>query len=445
MAGYGVDGAFNDGQEQQFVQSYNYNTQPNSQLVYTEMPTVPVQRSVVVQQPVSLPQQTIQYTQPMPQTRGSVAVDNVQEGTAMTSTWMLPKEAPSWVSKASADWRAARTKFLCALIFLLLICLAAGIYVTVLVWQNPNRLAVGTDLMRLTKLQGDLEYAHQVKVHNARMCAFSMQTVTAGKDPVGAKEFKTAYDAVKNTFDNSYTEYQNIRGDVIKNDPKYVAMGTARDSLVKWEEGQMAKCTGDFGMSGTSWLNSEDLKTGVEKYFSNTYANFNSIVGAGFGAIDLDLSKIWEWRRADNWWATYQLFICFAVLIVLLGICIPFFSAANANLSRAGYVWDEGAPRMLPRQCQGAGAMWNENERKKALGYVDMHAWTVFSVFFLFMFFTVMPFCFEWDAQDHLYGEDEMVKFLVSRPTALYCLCNIQDFFHTIGSLPPSFRHSLLK
>lgn len=458
MAGYGVDGAFDNGQEQQFVQSYSYNTQPNSQLVYTEMPTVPVQRSVVVQQPVSLPQQTIQYTQPMPQTRGSVAVDNVQEGTAMTSTWMLPKEAPSWVSKASADWRAARTKFLCALIFLFLVCFAASIYVTVLVWQNPNRLAVGTDLMRLTKLQGDLEYGHQVKVHNTRMCAFSMQTLTSGTDAIGAKEFNVAYDAAKQTFDKSYTDYQNIRGDVIKQDTKYVAMGTARDSLVSWEAGQIAKCTGELGMTGTEWLGSADLKAGVEKYFSNTYANFNTIVGAGFGVIDLDLSKIWEWRRADNWWASYQLFICFAVLIVLLGIFIPFFSAANANLTRAGYVWDEGAPRMLPRQCQGAGAMWNELERKKALWYVDMHSWTVFGAFVLFMFFTVMPFCFEWDSQDHLYGEDEMVKYLatlndarlvddritmVTRTCALQGLVTSREEYNVLDAQMPALLNDL--
>jgi hypothetical protein len=419
MAGYGMDGAFGDGQDQQFVQSYTYKTQPASQLVYTEMPTVNVQRSVVVQQPVALPQQTIQYTQPMPQTRGSVSVDKVQEGTAMTSTWMLPKEAPSWVSKASADWRAARTKFLCALICLFLICLASGIYVTVLVWQNPNRLAVGTDIMRLTKLQGDLEYNHQVKVHSTRMCAFSTRVPKPeGTAPVGAKEWKVAYDDAKTTFDKSYTDYQNIRGDVIKTDAKYVAMGTARTSLVAWEATQMVKCTGELGFTGLEWLATEDLKAAVERYFSNTYANLNTIVGAGFGVVDLDLAKIWEWRRADNWWATYQLFICFTVLVVLLGVLIPFFAAANANLNRAAYVWDEGAPRMLPRQCQGAGAMWNELERKKALWYVDMHSWTVFGAFFLFMFFTIMPFCFEWDAQDHLYGEDEMVKFLVSRPAA---------------------------
>lgn len=461
MAGYGMDGAFNDGQgqDQQFVQSYAYNTQPNSQLVYTEMPTVQVvQRSVLVQKPISLPQQTIQYTQPMPQTRGSVAVDNIQEGTAMTSTWMLPKSAPSWVSKASADWRAARTKFLCALIFVFLICFAAGIYVTVLVWQNPNRLAVGTDLMRLTRLQGDLEYGHQAKVHNTRMCAFSMRILTAGQDPVGAKEFKVAYDAAKETFDKSYTDYQNIRGNVIKNDAKYVAMGTARDSLVSWEAPQIAKCTGELGFKGTEWLASEDLRTGVEKYFSNTYANFNTIVGAGFGVIDLDLSKIWEWRRADNWWATYQLFICFAVLIVLLGVFIPFYGAANANLTRATYVWDEGAPRMLPRQCQGAGAMWNDLERKKALWYVDKHSWTVFGTFFLFMFFTVMPFLFEWDAQDHLYGEDEMVKFLatlndarlvddkltmVTRSCALQGGVSWRDEYNTLDAQMPALLNDL--
>lgn len=161
MSGYGVDGAFDNSDQQQFAQSYSYNTQPASQLVYAEMPAVNVQKSIAVT-PMVMPQQTIQYTQPMPQTRGSVAVDEVQEGTAMTSTWMLPKEAPSWVSKASSDWRAARTKFLCALICVFLTCIAASIFVTVLVWQNPNRLAVGTDLMRLTNFQGDLEYNHQV-------------------------------------------------------------------------------------------------------------------------------------------------------------------------------------------------------------------------------------------------------------------------------------------
>lgn len=171
------------------------------------------------------------------------------------------------------------------------------------------------------------------------MCAFSTRIgadiVQEKTVPVGSKEYEVSYDTARTKFDEAYNSYQDLRGAVIKDNSQYISMGSARDSLVNAEATQMAKCTGESGFKGTEYLESEDLKAAVDSFFSNSYTNFNYFVGQGLGLVSLDITSIWEWRRSDNWWAEYSLFVCFAVMIVLLGIFIPLLAASSTCGTRA--------------------------------------------------------------------------------------------------------------
>jgi len=91
----------------------------------------------------------------------------------MTSTWILPQEAPAWVSKASTDWKSARSCFICTLTLTFLAVLLGVIYPTVMIWQNTQRLELGLDLHKLTLAYENAKYYDKVAMHNARMCALT--------------------------------------------------------------------------------------------------------------------------------------------------------------------------------------------------------------------------------------------------------------------------------
>mmetsp|Transcript_1492 Transcript_1492/g.3586 ORF Transcript_1492/g.3586 Transcript_1492/m.3586 type:complete len:623 (-) Transcript_1492:119-1987(-) len=381
-----------------------YVQQQAPPLQYQPEPYIPYdQGPPTVQQPQQIPppQPTVsmtQYIERPPQTVGSVTRDiNGPQGTVMTSTWILPQEAPAWVSKASADWKSARTCFVCSL-FLTFLTLILGVtFCTVLIWQNPQRLDIGKDLYELTDAYQKAKYHNAVSVHNARMCALT-----------GDLDFGTAYNNAQAPMNEALAAYANKRT-IVNDSPLYNQVATAKAQMATVELQAIGECKreGDV-VFAENWTPADS--TGVTNLLGSRYStNYGSMI-RGFGFVEADLEKVKEFRRGDNWWAQYNLAICFAVTVTIVGVFLSFLAAAGANLTRAMYMWDEGAPRMLPRQCQGAGACWTENERRSAITCARHHPAVVFGTFVLFTFFTVIIFYMEFNAQEAIEIHDEMIE-----------------------------------
>mmetsp|Transcript_11750 Transcript_11750/g.30499 ORF Transcript_11750/g.30499 Transcript_11750/m.30499 type:complete len:626 (-) Transcript_11750:153-2030(-) len=372
---------------------------------YTNDPYIPYDQgppTVTVQQPQQIPppQPTVSMTQFIerpPQTVGSVTKDiNGPQGTVMTSTWILPQEAPAWVSKASSDWKSARSCFICSLLMTFLVVLLGVIYITVLIWQNPQRLEIGLDLHKLTLAYENARYYDEVAVHNARMCALT-----------GDADFGTAYKNAQAPFLAAVAEYVGERTNVQDN-AIYQQVATAKAQMATVETQAVNVCTRDgLVQFSENWTPVDS--TGVSNLLGSRYSTNHGALLKGFGVVAADLQKVEEFRRGDNWWARYNLAICFAVTGTCVGVFLAFLAGAGANLTRAMYMWDEGAPRMLPRQCQGAGACWTDNERKSAIACARQHPFVVFSSFLVFTFFAVIIFYMEFNAQEAIATHDEII------------------------------------
>jgi hypothetical protein len=174
------------------------------------------------------------------------------------------------------------------------------------------------------------------------------------------------------------------------------------------EQQARAKCNRDGLIEFSNSWTPVDTE-GVANVLGTRYSTNHGAVLKGFGHVERDLQEYNDFRRGDNWWARYNLMICFAVTGAITGIMLAFLGAAGANLTRAMYMWDEGAPRMLPRQCQGAGACWTDNERRSAISCARQHPMVVFFTFAIYGIFAVTIFYMEYNAQEALNIHDEII------------------------------------
>jgi hypothetical protein len=195
---------------------------------------------------------------------------------------------------------------------------------------------------------------------------------------------------------------------VVNDNPVYQQITSAKSQMATVETQAVGRCNRQGLVTFTEnwqYANSEDVKNLVgSRYFTNHGALLR-----GLGVVEADLQKVEEFRRGDNWWARYNLFICFGVTGTIVGLCLALLAGAGANLTRAMYMWDEGAPRMLPRQCQGAGACWTDNERSSAITCARQHPFVVVFTFLLFTIFAVSIFYMEYNAEEAISTHDEII------------------------------------